>query len=262
MKPTRYQSIDSQSNRKNATVRNQMSQQPPNPFSNQPSFNQPMQPERPYGEPPKKDNVIGLTGFIVSLVGLFLCGVPSVIGLIVSAIGLKKEPRGLAIAGVIIGIIGMVQLVGVCVIGYQWTQMARQGYAQISTQVNSMLTEVQLEQAASEIGSVWQEQQQLPTQEEGDEILIGKTDRMNNPLVYETDGTSFSVRAAGADGILDTQDDIVVGPFEDPQTAIDLKTDFEGLDLEELTFEEDETQTDSEDIPDASESNPGDLMEN
>ena len=61
---------------------------------------------------------------------------------------------------------------------------------------------------------------------------------------------------------MDTQDDIVVGPFEDPQTAIDLKTDFEGLDLEELTFEEDETQTDSEDIPDASESNPGDLMEN
>jgi len=57
-----------------------MSQQPPSQFSNQPSFNEPMQREQIYGEQPKKENTLGMTGFIVSLVGLFLCGVPSLRG--------------------------------------------------------------------------------------------------------------------------------------------------------------------------------------
>lgn len=216
-----------------------------------------MRAEQPYARPPKKDNGMGLSGFIVSLVGLFLCGIPSVIGLIISAIALKKEPRGLAIAGVIIGIIGMFQLVGVGLLGYQWVQLAREGL----TEINSMLAEVQLEQAAAEIGSVWKEREQLPTQEEGEEMLMGRNDMMNNSLVYETDGTSFSIRSAGADGTLETEDDIVVGPFEDPQTAIDLELNFEDLESDDDPMEEPETGV-SDDPPKDPETNPGDLMEN
>lgn len=214
-----------------------------------------MQPE-PYVAPPKKENAMGLTGFVVSLVGLFLCGIPSLIGLILSAIGLKKEPRGLAIAGVIIGLIGIVQLAGVSVIGYRWVRMTQD----VFSEMNAILAEAQLEQAAVEIGKAWEEQQQIPTQEEGEEMLIGKNDMMNNSLVYETDGTSFSIRSAGPDGVLDTEDDTVVGPFEDPQAAIDLESDFEDWGLDDDSPEDAEAEVD--DASGESTTKPDDLMEN
>lgn len=243
-----------------------MSQQPPNPFSKPQSFDQPMQPEATYVAPVKKENGMGLTGFIVSLVGLFLCGVPSLIGLILSAIGLKKEPRGLAIAGVILGVIGLIQLAGTAVLGYQWIRSMQQTFIEI----NSMHAETQLEEAAAEIGYAWEKQQQIPTQEEGDALLNGKNDMMNNSLVYETDGTTFSIRSAGADGVLETEDDIVVGPFEDPQTAIDSETDL--IDPEDGESEAEAenpssnpsegVEAGSDDAVGESAAKPGDLMEN
>ena len=92
-----------------------------------------------------------------------------------------------------------------------------------------------MEHSAAEIGHRWEELERLPTQEEGDKVLIGigVTDPMNNSLVYETDGSSFSIRSAGTDGVLETEDDIVVGPYFDPQTAIDLAN-------QEIEFEESE----------------------
>lgn len=217
--------------------------QDPNPFSrpslNQPSFNQPM---HPHQQPPKQENGVGLTGFIVSLVGLFLCGIPSLIGLIISAFGLKKEPRGLAIAGVILGLVGLVELGLVAVSTYQAVRVTQQSFNQIRAQ----LAEIPMEEAASDIGSKWQEQGRIPTQEEGDEMLVGKNDMMNNSLVYETDGESFSIRSAGMDGVLETEDDVVVGPFEDPLIAIDLGYDYDELDLDELEDEEMEVEEDSD----------------
>ena len=50
---------------------------------------------------PKKPetNGLGLAGFIVSLVGICSGGVLSPIGLVLSIVGLFREPRGFAIAG-------------------------------------------------------------------------------------------------------------------------------------------------------------------
>lgn len=56
-----------------------------------------------------ESNGLGLAGFIVSLVGLFICvGVLSPIGLIMSLIALGKRPKGFAIAGVVLGAVGCV----------------------------------------------------------------------------------------------------------------------------------------------------------
>lgn len=212
----------------------------------------------PYDPSPKKENTLGLIGFIVSLVGLILCGIPSLIGLILSAIGLKKEPRGLAIAGVIIGLLGLVLLAVTSVTVYRSYISVTQGFTLI-------FAEAQLEQAAVEIGLAWEEKERIPTQEEGDEMLSGRNDMMNNSLVYQTDGTSFSIRSAGADGILETEDDIVVGPFEDPQTAIDLEqnlADF-GTDFEDLESDsEEDLNTEVDDTPDEPKTKTDDLMKN
>lgn len=61
------------------------------------------QPVEAAGEPQK--NTIGLVGFIVSLASILTCGFVAPIGALVSFIGVFKRPRGLAVAGLIIGLI-------------------------------------------------------------------------------------------------------------------------------------------------------------
>ena len=76
-------------------------------------------PPQPAAQPPvthvtvqhPASNNLGLAGFITSLLGLISCGVLAPIGLILSLIGLTKRPRGFAIAGTVIGVIGSIFLV-------------------------------------------------------------------------------------------------------------------------------------------------------
>lgn len=49
---------------------------------------------------------MGIAGFVLSLLGLVSCGLLSPIGLILSWIGMYREPKGLAIAGFVMGLIG------------------------------------------------------------------------------------------------------------------------------------------------------------
>lgn len=62
----------------------------------------------PHVQAPAADvNGLGIAGFIVSLVGLVgTGGLLSPIGLVLSLIALNKRPRGFAVAGVVIGLIG------------------------------------------------------------------------------------------------------------------------------------------------------------
>lgn len=58
----------------------------------------------------KKKNGFAIAGFITSIIGmLFIAATPVllIMGVILSAIGLKSEKRGLAIAGMIIGFVGV-----------------------------------------------------------------------------------------------------------------------------------------------------------
>lgn len=64
---------------------------------------------RPVGP---QSNQLGLAGFIVSLVGFVACaGILCPIGLVMSAIALRREPKGFAIGGVIIGLVGSVAMI-------------------------------------------------------------------------------------------------------------------------------------------------------
>jgi len=64
----------------------------------------------------KKSNGVGVAGFILALTGLFLGWIPVIgwiiwiLGLIFSFIGVFKSPRGMAIAGLIISLIGFIML--------------------------------------------------------------------------------------------------------------------------------------------------------
>lgn len=64
-----------------------------------------------------KTNGLGVAGFVLALLGLFLSLVPILgwiiwfLGFLFSLIGVFKVPRGLAIAGLIISVIGFIVLV-------------------------------------------------------------------------------------------------------------------------------------------------------
>jgi len=185
----------------------------------QPGFNQPIyQPP-----PPKPENAVGLTGFIVSLVGLFLCGIPSVIGLIISAVGLRKEPKGFALAGLLISLVGLLELVVFAFLVFSTYRLANEGVGALQ----EFAVTAQLNREAKLIGEAWEDLDRIPTQEEGEDLLAGKRDINGNSIVYETDGSSFSLRTAGRDGELLTEDDVVVGPFEDADSTKNLIDDFD-----------------------------------
>ena len=65
----------------------------------------------------KKQNGLGIAGFVLALLGLLLGWIPVlgwilwVLGLIFSLIGIFRAPRGLAIAGLIITFIGLIFLI-------------------------------------------------------------------------------------------------------------------------------------------------------
>jgi|GEM_PF-1196056 len=54
----------------------------------------------------QQSNSLGVAGFVVSLVGVVLGGLLCPVGLIMSLIALGRQPKGFAIAGVVIGLLG------------------------------------------------------------------------------------------------------------------------------------------------------------
>lgn len=77
--------------------------------------------DRPYSRN-EESNPLGIAGFVVSLVGLVAsCGLLSPIGAVLSLVAMSKRPKGLAIAGFVLGLIGslwiVALIVGVVVLG-------------------------------------------------------------------------------------------------------------------------------------------------
>lgn len=66
---------------------------------------------------PQETNTMGIAGFVLALISLFVGWIPFfgwivwLLGLIFSIIGVTKEPRGFAIAGLIISFIGVILLI-------------------------------------------------------------------------------------------------------------------------------------------------------
>lgn len=70
----------------------------------------------------KRNNALAITGFVLSLVALIInpLAIISILGLIFSAIGLKKvqevnSGKGLAIAGIIISILGTIYTIWITI---------------------------------------------------------------------------------------------------------------------------------------------------
>ncbi len=102
------QSFSSQENAPNGNIN---TQQPPHNQQNYQGYAQPI-----YVNVPQKNN-LGLAGFILSIIAIVLCWIPFLgqilwlLGVVFSAIGIFKNPRGFAIAGLVISFIGFIILI-------------------------------------------------------------------------------------------------------------------------------------------------------
>lgn len=87
----------------------------------QPPYPQPQgypQPQQIFiQQPVQQSNGIGTAGFVLAILAIVLCWIPVLdwvlwfLGLIFSFIGIFKAPRGLAIAGLVISLIGVIIMV-------------------------------------------------------------------------------------------------------------------------------------------------------
>ncbi|MEX0778032.1 MAG: DUF4190 domain-containing protein [Phycisphaeraceae bacterium] len=155
-------------------------------------------------------NTIGLIGFIVSLVSFITCGVLAPLGVLLSLIGLFKRPRGLAIAGLIIGLVLSVfgALVGAgLVAGYLGLKKGG-GFLQQGMAMGLSQPGVQV---------FYQDNGRLPDDAEFDKILHDQVAQAPGFLSknfqvdyrYEPiDATSYRMTTPGLDNVFDTSDDL------------------------------------------------------
>lgn len=160
-----------------------------------------------------QSNGLGLAGFIVSLIGFVSCGLISPIGLIMSIIAMKREPKGFAIAGLVLGILGslwMLVVVGfVLVMGGLAAAAAAVGIAGGISSAKSMKEMIELtpivEQYQIDNGALPTSVSQLPgvtseqiTDEWGNQYLI----------VPDSSANGFSLVSMGPDGQASSGDEI------------------------------------------------------
>lgn len=156
-------------------------------------------------------NGLGIAGFVVSLVGFFACPILPPIGAIMSAFALKREPRGLAIAGLIIGIVGslgliaLIALIGVFGLAAVLAAIGLAGAApQLEGTIDMARIDAKIEQFVQDNGAPPESLDALRLDEE---IALDHWDR---PYRYEVaaDGT-WVLASDGEDGEPGTDDDIV-----------------------------------------------------
>lgn len=157
-------------------------------------------------------NILGIIGFITSILGLVTCGLLAPVGLILSGIALFKAPRGFAIAGTVISLIGSVFLAFwgfVIVMGVLGLQAAGGALSTVAVLAEARQA-VEGERRASGTTDVLDDAR-------GNEIASRFTDGWGQPLRYERQGDTFRILSAGPDKTFGTADDL---DFDDPNLPI------------------------------------------
>jgi hypothetical protein len=153
-------------------------------------------------------NTLGLAGFIVSLVGVVLtCGALCPIGLILSAIGLRRpQQRGYAVAGVIIGIVGTAELVIVAIVGFHTVTTCVGIGKAVARDLGTLATGDEATQAIEAYRQA--HDGELPDSEEGQALVSKYKDEWGTTLRYTRADDDYEVMSAGPDRRFETEDDI------------------------------------------------------
>jgi hypothetical protein len=178
-------------------------------------------PGYPPAKPADQTNVPGLIGFILALVSFISCGALAPVALILSIIGMRKEPKGLAIAGLIISILGMIELLifGIyfATVGVMFASCL--GLAAVGAQeaAKQQVTKEALRQAEMQIEGHRDLTGSLPDDVSGNQQIEGLSDGWGKKLRYtRQDEESYELVSAGPDGLFDTFDDKTLDDLDWP----------------------------------------------
>ncbi len=157
---------------------------------------------------PAAENSLGLAGFILSVVGIISCGLLCPIGAILSLFGCRREPNGLAIAGLVIGIVGSLGLIivfiffGMALMAFFGMALGLGVYAEVEQ--DSVAIQSAIKEYVRQNGTVPSTLQQLPGLT-ADHV----TDPWGNAYIYRPDasGGAYTVESCGPDGNAGTNDD-------------------------------------------------------
>jgi hypothetical protein len=156
---------------------------------------------------------MGVAGFVVSILGVITCGLLSPIGLLFSLLGLFKAPRGMALAGAILSLLGTIWL---ATAGYAIVM----GVLFVGTAVKSVETASRLNNAAVQIEQYKTENGAYPNKDEAQQLISGVQDLWGNTVEYSLVGDDhFALIAPGEDGTLNTKDDITYDSATDTFTG-------------------------------------------
>ena len=174
-------------------------------------------------------NVTGIVGFVVSLLGIVTCGLISPVALLINGIGLMMKPRGFAIAGTVLSLIGTAFL---ATIGYGIVASVLFVKEAAQELGHSLETVASLEEGRQEIESYRSENGSYPDAVKGNELVMDIEDGWDRSILYgvEDDG-SFVLRSSGEDGEFHTDDDITSTHTQ--QGVWETNIDTEGIDFGE-----------------------------
>lgn len=160
---------------------------------------------------PPPTNSLGIAGFIVSLSGLIVCfGLTCPIGLAISLIALMSAPRGYAIAGVIIGMLGSIMGTALALMYFG---VIGQGWFFSPNYTSQSQTYYEMQVASSNIDSHYNSNNNtLPDAATGTSLISSHFDEWGNAMTYTptpNQGHDYEIASAGPDGQFGNSDDYV-----------------------------------------------------
>jgi hypothetical protein len=159
--------------------------------------------------PQPSSNGLGVAGFVLSLVGYVTCGLLCPLGVILSAVGLRKEPRGLAIAGLVLGLIGSVVPLALFLIwGISiFSCLTLGGAGAVAVRLEAR-TATAITDARNQIETYRTTHGALPDDIGGNTEIMSDRDAWGHSLRYKRlNANQFEIRSSGSDGIFETSDD-------------------------------------------------------
>ena len=162
-----------------------------------------------------KFNWWGFNGLWMSLAAFFSAGFLSLISLLVSLRGLKKKPRGMAIAGTIFSLAGIciASFITVSFVSHEMHREHNRQQAREHRAAVRLLAKCEpvLQAATSEFETYRDNHDgELPSWINGNMLAIKHLDPWQTSLRFEPETDDFALlRSAGPDKEFDTSDDIV-----------------------------------------------------
>lgn len=186
-----------------------------------------------------KENYLGLVGFIVSVVSLvFTFGFLSPIGLLFSLLGLFSRPRGYAIAGVIMGLLGSLIPLSLAIMFFLAVAVGAPMMQVVLQEVgDSLATGAVVMDAKKRIEEYRAENQRLPEGIEGNKLVAEYKDAKGNSVRYEITPEGYAIRSAGKDGKFETEDDVTDAQVEAYIKAIEEGSDLSREELDKIQKE-------------------------